>query len=377
MKVVWINNIPSPYRVEFFNELGKHIELTVIFERDSADDRNNEWFENSNKNFRCIYLNGRKCFKDQSLSLDIIKVLKSLNYDFCVLGVYSSPTQILANLYLRFLKRKFIISSDGGFIKKDRTISKLLKKFLISGANAWLSTGECTTKYLEYYGANKNKIFKYPFTSINNEDIVNEEIIDNINKKKELKRELGVNEDKVILAIGQFIYRKGFDILIKALDSISNDAACYIIGGKTTEEYYNLIKSNSNNKIYFIEFQKKEIVKKYYQIADVFVLPTREDIWGLVINEAMANGVPVITTDRCIAGIELIEDNVNGYIIKNEDILSLREKIVKILNDKKLQKSMRYANKEKIKEYTIETMTKRHVEIFNELNMFYRKSNKN
>ena len=63
--------------------------------------------------------------------------------------------------------------------------------------------------------------------------------------------------------------------------------------------------------MHFIAFQEKEMLEKYYIAADVFILLTRGDVWGLSINEAMANALPVITTDRCIAGIELVEQNGN------------------------------------------------------------------
>lgn len=54
--------------------------------------------------------------------------------------------------------------------------------------------------------------------------------------------------------------------------------------------------------------------------ADIFVHPTREDIWGLVVNEAMAKGLPVITTDRCVAGLELIKNESVGRIVPVENI---------------------------------------------------------
>ena len=50
----------------------------------------------------------------------------------------------------------------------------------------------------------------------------------------------------------------------------------------------------------------------YYQAADMLVFPTREDIWGLVINEAMANGLPTVSTDKCVAALEMIKQGENG-----------------------------------------------------------------
>lgn len=71
---------------------------------------------------------------------------------------------------------------------------------------------------------------------------------------------------------------------------------------------------------------------KYYKAADLFVLPTREDIWGLVINEAMAYGLPIITTDKCVAGVQLL-NNQELTIIPTNDISSLATAINYLLKD--------------------------------------------
>jgi glycosyltransferase involved in cell wall biosynthesis len=92
------------------------------------------------------------------------------------------------------------------------------------------------------------------------------------------------------------------------------------------------------------------------------VLPTREDIWGLVINEALAYGLPTITTDRCVAGLELIRDGVNGYVVPVEDIDALSEKIKAVLASD--LEAMGKAALESVGPYTLENMARTHAEIF-------------
>ena len=101
---------------------------------------------------------------------------------------------------------------------------------------------------------------------------------------------------------------------------------------------------------------------QFYRAADLFVLPTREDIWGLVVNEAMAFALPVITTDRCVAGLELVEDGVTGYIVPVGDDKALADKMNQALSGDCA--AMGAAALEKIRSYTIENMAKTHVEIF-------------
>ena len=99
---------------------------------------------------------------------------------------------------------------------------------------------------------------------------------------------------------------------------------------------------------------------------DEIVFPTREDVWGLVINEAMAYGLPIITTDKCIAGLELIKNGENGYIVPVEDENILYEQMNKLILDEALRKKMGENSLKKIHEYTFETMAKVHMDFLND-----------
>ena len=105
----------------------------------------------------------------------------------------------------------------------------------------------------------------------------------------------------------------------------------------------------------------------YYRASDVFVLPTRGDVWGLVVVEAMSCGLPVITTNKCIAGLELVEQGINGYIYPVDNIAALAEDIEECFKEKHTLALMSKAALEKSKDYTIEIMAKRHIEIFEEV----------
>ena len=92
------------------------------------------------------------------------------------------------------------------------------------------------------------------------------------------------------------------------------------------------------SNVYFEGFKNKDELKDYYRAADLFCLQTRGDVWGLVINEAMAEGLPVITTDKCVAGLELVENGINGYVVPVEDEEKLSKKITEIMQNVELRK---------------------------------------
>ena len=145
------------------------------------------------------------------------------------------------------------------------------------------------------------------------------------------------------------------------------NTAVVLVGGMDISPFVPEARENPKAHIYLEGFKSEDEVKQYYQAADVFVLPTREDIWGLVVNEAMAVGLPVITTDYCGAGLELVEEGENGYLVPVEDAYQLKDKIELVLDKIELQKQICMKNLEKMNWYTIENMVQRHLEIFSNM----------
>ena len=356
-RVLFLTNYAAPYRVHFFDALGKCMDVTVLFSDpvETVTHRSKEWFEKGEGGFRAIQLKtSRVNFQEENLCLDVISWLKK-PYDAIVICGYASPTAMLAMAYLKMRRIPFYMEVDGGLIREESSLKYNVKKFFVSAPDRWISTGKYTTEYLVHYGAKKEKVSEYPFSSLHETDILKQ--APSYEEKMELRRELGIGEDKVILSIGQFIHRKGYDILLRSAADLEPGTGIYIIGGEPTEEYKQLCQDLGLTNVHFLGFMKKEKLLKYYKAADLFVLPTREDIWGLVINEAMAYGLPVVTTDKCVAGLELVEQNVNGYIVPVEDHQKLASGINRILRGD--TQKMGEISLEKVRPYTIENMVKK------------------
>ena len=361
---MFLSNIPSPYRIKFFNSLGKKIDLKVVFEAERNYKLDEKWYTEVNENFECIFLKKGQ-IQEKKINWRILKHIKKKEQDLIVVTNYSYFTEMLGLLYIKLLRIPYCLEVDGGIIKKDNIIVRYLKNFLIRGANAYISPSESTDEFLKYYGADKNKIFRYPFTSLESKDILPNRL--SIEEKRQIRKELGITKERIIISVGRFVEIKGFDILIKACGELKDDIDMYFIGGKATQEYIDLREEYAKENIKFIEFIDKENLLKYYKAADLFVLATRGDVWGLVINEAMANGLPIITTDKCVAGIELIDDYENGFIVPVDNIKEFTSKINYILDSDEKTAQMSRNNIDKIRKYTIENMVDIHIKIFKEL----------
>lgn len=371
MKILFLTNIPAPYRVEFFSLLGVSCDLTVLYEMRFAKTREKSWLSTQAKNYQEIYMRSYQLVDDGGISIDIFHYLKKNQYDFIIVGTHGTPTAKLAMLYMRLCRIPYILNIDGMLSDEIHEKSKLngfLRKMMFQGASAYITSGKDTIKYLNDLGVESPYMYTYHFTSIKEKDILKKIIP--VDQKKRLKACLGIVESKMIISVSRFIPEKGLDLLIKAFSKIaSSDNALVLIGGSRDvyEPILESIPEEISSRIYFPGFMDKESLYRYYNAADIFVLPTHHDAWGLVLNEAISCGLPLITTNRCGAGLEMIQPDENGILVDHTDIDALTVALDKLLGDAELRLYMATQNLKLAHKYTIEQMVKDHLQIFKEL----------
>ena len=354
MKILYFTNKPAPYRVEFFNILSRKHDVTVLFDYVKNDHRDKKWYEDNKYDFNHINIKKNGFFQ-------LKRILKE-NYDIVVIGTYASKNAAIFNLLLKMKHIKFFINADGGFIDYNESfISKFIKKFFISKATYYLSSGIETNKYLEYYGATKKNIFLYPFTSLNSSDILDKPV--EYSEKEDLKHKLGYSNKFIILSVGSFLHVKGYDILLRTIKNYDIDNVHFVVigGGHLKQEYLKFKQENNINNIEFIDFMKKKELFNYYKMADAFIMLSRGDVWGLVINEAMALGLPIIASNRTIAALELL-DSKYIFELNEKDVADKINIISKKGKDELYEIGLN--NLKKIREYTIEKTVEKHIEIF-------------
>lgn len=356
-KLLVISSYPAPYRAAIFERLGKFYETEVFFEFIEDQSRSAQWFVR-NPAFRVLNTpENKEAFA---------KCLHNLQkYDLVLAYDYNNTN---AGRLMRACIRKgipYVINCDGAFIRphwlKDR-----VKHYYISHARACFASGHFAEKYFLHYGAKKENIYFHPFTSLEREDILDAPVPEP--ERRRVRQELGLKDKPTVLFIGQFIPRKGIDVLLEAWAAKKEDAQLVLIGGGDLEAAYRAqIENLGLTDVQVVGFLPKKEVFCYYKASDVFVLPTREDIWGLVINEAMACGLPVISTDRCIAACELIQDNENGFVVKTEDVKALAMALDRLLGDPGLRAKMSENNLKKIRPYTLDQVAQKHRKVIDKL----------
>ena len=359
-RVLFINNIPAPYRIDFFNELGKYVDLTVLFEAKTTPFTVFNYNLEDVRTFRAIFLREGN-IRERRVDWSILRYLKRGAYDTVIVTNYAYFTEAVAILALKMRGIPYEMELDGGVNRKENPLLHALKRLLVGGAARYWSTGKRTDVFFAAFGVSKEKIVRYPFTSVLARDVV--DAVPTAEERRSLRKLLGVPYQKMVLGVGKPTHRKGFDLLLRAAATFSPDTGVYIIGGNPPQEWLDIVRQNDLKNVTFIPFCAHDTLRDYYRAADVFALPTREDVWGLVINEAMANGVPVVTTDGCVAGCEMIRNGENGYRIPVDDWEALARSVNRLLHDEEHRLSVAAEGLSTVRGYTIEAMARAHAEL--------------
>ncbi|WP_456373010.1 glycosyltransferase family 4 protein [Methanocaldococcus sp.] len=146
------------------------------------------------------------------------------------------------------------------------------------------------------------------------------------------------SDDNFGLFVGAFVPQKGVDILIKAIEDI--DFNFKLIGdGKLYKKIENYIVNNKLTHIQLLGKKSFNETASFMRKCSFLIVPSRSEGFGLVAVEAMACSKPVIASD--VGGLkEVVIDGYNGLLFKKEDIIDLKEKIQKLIDDKDLRKTL-------------------------------------
>lgn len=304
--IIYLTNLPSFYKKNLFNEIAKKKSLFVIFTNESSYQRNDDFYNGEN-NFQSYSLGSLKRI-DKLIKLK--NILKQNSYNKLLLGGYDSKELWLAAFISPKAKNGLIIESSiyessvsgiKGFIK--RLFIKKMSTVYVSGV------------------AQKDLAINLGFK----EDVIvtGGVGIFNIVKQPTFR---SVNRVSKFLYVGRLSSEKNLAYLINIFKGFP-ELTLTIIGYGPEEK--SLMDLAANNTSFIGPVPNKEL-SKYYQQNDVFILPSISEPWGLVVEEALNNGIPVIVSDKVGCYPEIITPDVNGMVFKLSDPLGLYNSIEKI-----------------------------------------------
>lgn len=279
------------------------------------------------------------------LNFGIVREFHKQKCDAIFVHSYSYATHLLAILVSRSRGIPVLVPSEQNLLVKTSKLRMVLKEsilpLLFRVVDGCMSIGKLNRQYYQYYGVPKERIFHMPY-AVDNEWFFEQRDL-YLYRRLEIKREIGLDANiKVILYVSKFLKRKRPMDLVQAFEdlNISNTALVMVGDGEEKSRCKAYVENRGIKDVYFLGFKNQTELPKFYAIADVFVLPSKNEPWGLVVNEAMCFGLPIIVTDEVGAGYDLIRDGINGLSYQVGDIDKLKSGLQSILSNEGLRTRM-------------------------------------
>jgi glycosyltransferase involved in cell wall biosynthesis len=363
--VLLVHNILAPYRFPLFRALARHpeIDLTVWFMSRSA--KNRKWGEpDRDLGFKYevlprIELN----YFSRDLFTYIINYTfpwryMKLNFEVMISAGWLDFASQAGFFASKLLDRRFVLWSESTSYEPSlrRSLAAPLVKTMVAGSDACIAVGTRSKDYLVSLGAHERDLF----TAYSTVDIDFFRRVSAAARPQRLQQRtaLGIKRGRVLLYCGQFIERKGLDHLLEAFALIKRqveDVALVLVGyGPTRSDLLADASRLGLTDVHIVDHVEISDMPKMYALADVFVLPSIEETWGLVVNEAMACGLPIICTARVGSSVDLVDEGKNGFVVPASDPGRIAERSLRLLNDPELMARLSSCSAERIARFSPE-----------------------
>lgn len=296
---------------------------------------------------------------------EIIKLIEKYFFDaFIVHGWYNlSYLQAIVSCWK--LGIPVIVRGDSQLLRRSKLIAYLkfpIYRIFLSRFSSYLSVGQRAEEYYRFYGADGNRIFHAPHSVDNDFFSKGAEVF--MAQSDSLRLNFGIPKEAVLfLFVGKLVSRKRPDVFIKAikLSYIKKNRTKrlfgLIVGEGALREKLEMFVIREKLPVVFLGFLNQTQMPKVYAMADILVLPSKET-WGLVVNEAMASGLPAIVSDRVGCAPDLIIPGRTGYTFRYGDSKQLAELMSSLAEYPERLKKMGEEAKIHISRYSINEVVK-------------------
>jgi glycosyltransferase involved in cell wall biosynthesis len=362
-RLVILTEIIAPYRIPVLNILARRAELDlhVIFLAET-DETLRQWrVYKSEIRFSYQVLPSWRWRAGKSsflINRGLWSALNQLRPQVVICGGYSYAASWEALLWARRHQVEFVLwsESNGQDARRGRAWVEYLKAYFLRHCDRFVVPGKVSFDYLRSLGSPAGSILTAPNAVDNPFFAAHAEATraQATEFREKLKLPL-----RFILFVGRLVPEKGvFDLLeayAKLESGLRSEVGLVFAGdGVCREELARQAKHVSPGAVCFPGFAQREDLAGLYALAETLVLPTHSDTWGLVVNEAMACGLPIIVSSVAGCSADLVKDGWNGYVVPPRDPEKLSAAIDSLLRQPELKQRMAARCSERIRNYSPE-----------------------
>jgi|GEM_PF-170618 len=318
--VAIIHNIAAPYKNRLFTALTKELNasFTVLFL--AATEARRSWDTSKDRMQFPHEMLSEKTLEAQNkyaLSLKLLRRLHALKPRIVVIWGYDHLAFWVAFAWAKLSGSGVVLAVESHKDDKPRTFWKeMLKRFLVSRIDAALVAGSRHRAYVEELGLAPQKIFVMKGVGGVDSDLFKEVVTRHRSEREALRAAFGLPHRNVLF-VGRLAPEKNLFFLLRAFHQFQRaggDWGLILVGdGPEEKKLKAFVEAHGIRRVVFPGFLEGAELAKYYAVADVFVLPSSSEPWGLVVEEAMSAGLPVCVSTRCGCVPDLVRDGVNGF----------------------------------------------------------------
>ncbi len=286
----------------------------------------------------------------------IINRLRRGGFDAVWVHGWADVTTWLGILTALIFDIPLLVRGEARLALRESRLKSLAKRLILAPilrrASGVLTIGKLSCDYYRHYGIQGHRQFLTPYAVDNDYFISKAQQLGN--DRMRLKAGLGLDAGRpLILFSGKLIPRKRPFDLLHAQQCLENQASLVLLGDGILRPALEIYAHEHRiQNVYFAGFKNQTELCQYFAAADIFVLPSEFETWGLVVNEAMCFGLPVIISDGVGAGPDLVEHGANGFVYPAGNIDRLVAYLRQMFLDENMRVAMGCASFEKIKAWS-------------------------
>jgi glycosyltransferase involved in cell wall biosynthesis len=336
MRITLLTEIPAPFRNPLFSALAEmpDVELDVLFLSLNDPRRPHYRLYETELSFPWRALRGRSVLRGGTwlmLNRGVLRALRQTRPEIVVVGGWNQPAFWLAALWVKLRRRRLVVwvESTANDARSGHRPLEFAKRWFARHSDAVLVPGRLSAEFVRALGTSAERIHVAP--NAIDATIFGERVAERRTGRAQLRGERGL-EGPVILYVGRLDGEKGLDVLLRSMWTVT---ATLVLAGSGT--LAGELEAGAPANVRFLGAVEREELVNWYAAADVFVLPSRSEPWGMVLNEAAAAGLPIVATDAVGAAYELVEDGANGFIVPAGDEYALAASLQRLVEDEDLR----------------------------------------
>ena len=255
----------------------------------------------------------------------VLLELDKIKPDAVLAGAFAFPSGAAAIDWSKKNNKSVIIFDDAKKENVPRSfIVNLIKRVFYYNIDAILCPSPDWNNTFNYWGFKNEAIF------------YGMDIVDNAFWKETQEEQLTIELPKrFFLCIGRQIPCKNFQMVIQAYQNVAHYTDYHLVfigNGEDRSSLESLVNDAFRSRIHFFSFQNQKTLRQIYHKASFFILSSISETWGLVVNEAMASGLPIIVSKQCGCASTLIQDSANGFVFDANNQSELESILVKVFS---------------------------------------------